>query len=121
MPILQPLTVNEFTTRDSFTFSDDIRKQDANLFMTLFDVDSLFTNIPLNETIDICVKKLYLHNNMKVNGIGKQEFGSLLKLTTKESLFMFNKHYYRQIDGVAMGSPVGPTLANTKLCQHEDQ
>ena len=28
---------------------------------------------------------------MKVNGIGKQEFRTLLELATKESLFMFNK------------------------------
>ena len=121
LPILQPPAFNEFTTRDSFTFSDDIRKQYVNLFRTSFDVDSLSTNIPLNETIDICVNKLYQHNNMKVNVIGKQEFRSLLKLTTKESLFMFNKHYYRQIGGVAIGSPLGPTLANIFLCQHEEQ
>ena len=52
--------------------------QENYLFMTSFDVDSLFTNIPLNETIDICVNKLYTHNNLKANGIGKQEFRSLL-------------------------------------------
>lgn len=71
IPMLKPFTVNEFTTKDSFTFSDDIRKQNSNLFMTSFDVDSLFTNIPLNETIGICVDKLYPSNNMKVNGLGK--------------------------------------------------
>ena len=58
---------------------------------------------------------------MMVNGIGKQEFCSLLKLATRESLFMFNKHYYRQNDWVAMRSPLGPTLANILLCQHEEQ
>ena len=47
IPMLQPVTVNAFTNRDSFSFSDDIRKQDPNLFMTSFDVDSIFTNIPL--------------------------------------------------------------------------
>ena len=34
---------------------------------------------------------------------------------------MFNKHYYRQTDGVAMGSALGPTLDNIFLCQHEEQ
>ena len=119
--MLQPLRVNEFTTRDSFRFSDDIRKQNANLFVTPFNLDSLFTNIALNETIDICVNKLYQHNNMKVNYLCKQEFRSLFKLATKETLFMFNNHCYRQIDGVVMGSPLGLTLANIFLCQHEEQ
>ena len=50
-----------------------------------------------------------------------QEFRSLLELATKESLFMFNKDYYIQIDVVAMGSPLGPILANIFLCQHEEQ
>ena len=27
--------------------------------------------------------------------------------------------FYSQIDGVAMGSPLGPTLANVFLCHHE--
>ena len=32
---------------------------------------------------------------------------------------MFNGQYYQQIDGVAMGSPLGPTLANIFLCYYE--
>ena len=121
IPILEPLTKNEFVTKDSFTFSEDIRKQNVNHFMASFDVDSLFTNIPLNETINICVEKLYIDKNMTVNGFNKQEFQSLLELATKESLFVFNKEYFRQIDGVAMGSPLGPTLANIFLCHYEEK
>ena len=34
---------------------------------------------------------------------------------------MFDGEYYRQIDGVAMGSPLGPTLANVFLGYHESQ
>ena len=52
---------------------------------------------------------------MVINGLGKKEFRSLVELATKESLFGFNKEYYSQIDGVAMGSPLGPMLANIFL------
>ena len=31
----------------------------------------------------------------------------------------FNGNYYKQLDGVAMGSPLGPALANAFLCHHE--
>ena len=37
----------------------------------------------------------------------------------KESFFIFDKTFYKQLDGVGMGSPLGPTLANAFLCYHE--
>ena len=33
-----------------------------------------------------------------------------LRLATKESFFIFDKTFYKQLDGVGMGSPLGPTL-----------
>ena len=36
-----------------------------------------------------------------------------------ESLILFDQEFYKQHDGVAMGSPLGPTLANVFLCYHE--
>ena len=35
----------------------------------------------------------------------------LLEFATKRSHFIFSGQYYDQIDGVAMGSPLGPVLA----------
>ena len=49
----------------------------------------------------------------------KSEFKDLLSLATKESYFVFNNILYKQIDGVAMGSPLGPSLANAFLTHHE--
>ena len=70
-----------------------------NEFMGSLDVDSLFTNIPLKETINICTNLLY--NNVDViEGINKTEFEKLLFLTTQESYFMFNDIFYKQKDGV---------------------
>ena len=42
-----------------------------------------------------------------------------MPLATKESHFIFNEILYKQIDGVAMGSPLGPTIANAFLCFYE--
>ena len=85
-----------------------------------FTNESLFTNIPLEETINMCIDKLF-ENNTKVNNLTKESFRSLLELATLESLFIFNGKYYKQKDGVAMGSPFGPTLANVFLCHFEEQ
>ena len=118
VPIMSPLTTNEFTAKDSFSFAKEIVSQDSNLFMASLDVDSLFTNIPLHETIQICVDSLF-ENCEKIQGLTKTEFSKLLTLATTESFFIFNGTCYKQIDGVAMGSPLGPTLANAFLAYHE--
>ena len=34
---------------------------------------------------------------------------------------MFNNKFYKQIDGVAMGSPLGPGLANIFMCIFENK
>ena len=86
--------------------------------MASLDVDSLFTNIPLDETIDLVTKKVFA-NKRKVNGLSRTDFRRLLELSTKGTVFLFDGKYYRQKDGVAMGSPLGPVLANAFLWHHE--
>ena len=53
-----------------------------------------------------------------VKETSKNDFHDLLNLATKESFFMFNNKFYIQVDGVAMGSPTGPILANIFLSHH---
>ena len=118
VPILSSLTTNEYTIKDSFSFAKEIVQQDSSFYMGSLDVDSLFTNIPLEETINICTESVYNQNDI-VEGLSKSEFKELLSLATKESYFIFNEFLYKQIDGVAMGSPLGPTLANAFLCFYE--
>ena len=116
--IMEPLTKNDFTVKDTFSFANEIRFQNSELCMSSFDIDSLFTNIPLEETINICCDELF-KSTAEISGLNKIQFRSLLELATKESFILFNGKYYKQIDGVAMGSPLGPTLANIFLCFHE--
>ena len=47
----------------------------------------------------------------KVHNFEKEELKQLLTFAAYESSFIFDGEYYTQIDGVAMGSPLGPTLA----------
>ena len=118
VPILNPLTKNEYTVKDSFQFAEEICEQYPTLTMGSLDVDSIFTNIPLDETIDICINRLF-ENTDTVEGLKKSELKQLLCLATKESYFIFNGLLYKQVDGVAMGSPLGPSLANAFLTYYE--
>ena len=47
-------------------------------FMASFDVESLFTNIPLNEVIDICIDDLFCDTNM----IQNLDCNDMIKLLT---------------------------------------
>ena len=82
------------------------------------DVDSLFTNIRLEETTEIFTNELFKESET-VEGLSKTDLKELLSLATKDSYFIFDGTLYKQIDGVAMGSPLGPTLANAFLVYHE--
>ena len=88
--------------------------------MASLDVDPLFTNIPLDETIHICIDSLY-KDDENTPKIPKDVFRNLLTVATKESFFMFNNKFYKQIDGVVMGSPLGPALANIFMCNFENE
>ena len=86
--------------------------------MASLDVDFIFTNVPLDETIEICDNELF-KSSQTVSGLNKQQVLEMLSLTTKENVILFDQKYYSQIDGVAMGSPLGPTWASIFLCYHE--
>ena len=111
VPLLKPFTSNNYTVKDSFDFAKDITQQSSKLFMVSLDLDSLFTNVPLDETIEICVNELF-KSSQTVSGLNKEQVLEMLLLTTKENVILFDQKYYSQIDGVAMGSLLGPTLAN---------
>ena len=67
---------------------------------------------------NICNNLLY-KNVDAIEGINKYEFEKLLSLATRESYFMFNDILCKQKDGVAMGLPLGPTMANVFLSFYE--
>ena len=100
IPILKSSTSNEYTVKDSFAFAEEIVEQDFEFFMGSLYVDSLFTNILLEETIDICANTLF-ENKEKVEGLSKIEFKELLSLATKESYVIFNRKLHKQVDRVA--------------------
>ena len=82
------------------------------------EVDLLFTNVSLDEAIKVCIDELFKFE-MTVPGLNRKEIFEMLSLTLKESIILFDNKYYNQIDGVAMGSPLGLTLASIFLCYHE--
>ena len=87
--------------------------------MASFDIKSLSTNIPLTEMLTLCIQNLY-RNQTHVNNLIKSSFYKLLKITMFESFYIFDGKFYEQCDGVAVGSPLGPTLANFFMFHFEN-
>ena len=110
IPILGPVTTNKFTIKNSFEFAKEVIEQDPGLFMASLDIESLFTKIPLEETMNISCNSLSV---ISIETISKNFWEWLYKF------FNFNGKIYKQTDGVAMGSPLGPSLANAFVCFHE--
>ena len=111
-PVLQNISSN--CVSDSFTFVKEVRKFTFSLssvFLCSFDISSLFTNVPLAETIEICADALY-NDELMAPSFPRNIFVELMQLATSSVEFSFNNNIHRQIDGVAMGSPLGPALAN---------
>ena len=118
--LLSPLVPNNYSFKDTFSFVSQIKN--ANLsrkFLVSYDVTRFFTNFPLQETIDIA-KNLIFNHNTNLN-ITKKELKKLFVFATSQTLFIFNSEFYDQIDGVAMGSPLAPVLANIFMGFHESK
>ena len=59
---LKPLSVNRYTISDTFSFAEEIQNLDIdeNDILVSYDVTSLFTNVPLQETIQIIAEKAFV-------------------------------------------------------------
>ena len=86
--------------------------------MVSFDVASLFTNIPLKESIDLAVSYI-TEGNAKLK-FSKAELSKIFSIATSQTHFLLNGKVFDQIDGVAMSSPLAPVLANLFLGHHEN-
>ena len=90
-------------------------------FLCSFDISSLFTNVPLAETIQICADTLYEGDRIVPLTFPNDIFVQLMTAATSCVEFSFNNIMFRQIDGVTMGSSLGPALANTFVGYYENK
>ena len=62
-------------------------EQDSTLSMGSLDANSLFTNIPLDEFIDVCVNQFF-ENTDTVEGFTKSELSQLLSTPPSSEIFL---------------------------------
>ena len=100
---------------NSATFVDeikDIHLNDNDIFVS-FDVISIFTNVPVDETCGIVKRKLLAENQLASRtSLSVDEIVDLLKLCLLSTCFQWRNTFYEQTNGAAMGSSLSPILAN---------
>ena len=114
---LKPYLDNRFSVVSAKTFVDELSqmKPKNTDSCVSFDIKSLYTNVPLAEVIDDIISTVYSESAVstfwKDSGIKPNILKKMLKLCS-ESIFIYKNEVYQQCDGVAMGSPLAPLLAD---------
>ncbi|XP_047739936.1 uncharacterized protein LOC125178985 [Hyalella azteca] len=115
------MSEQQFSLKSSDDFLDILRAARPSGLLTSLDVTSLFTNVPTEETLEIIAKHVYAHPTLPAPPIPKKILIDL-RLCTSESPFRApDNKIYRQINGVAMGCPLGPTFAEYYMCKIKNQ
>ena len=84
--MLTPFILTDYCTRGSFSFVKEVQGVSvSDYLMVSYDVCSLFTNIPLNETIDLAVDIIF-NDNQSMN-ITKTQLKKLLLLLHHKLIF----------------------------------
>ena len=83
-----------------------------------YDVDSLFTNVPVEDTIEYIIHQIY--NEKKVPQIcSKTVFRRLMYKLTRECAFQINQNLFKQTEGCSMGGPLSVTLPDIHMIRTE--
>ena len=110
---LQPLAINEYTISDTLSFPDILKENslDINEEYVSYDVESLFSSIPLGETIDFILHGIYVRRKLEPF-CNKSVFKKLLNMLCKGCTFLGDSKLIGQVDGSPMGGTISVVLSN---------
>jgi hypothetical protein len=75
--------------------------------MVSFDVVSLFTRVPIKDSLDL------------LGQLFDEDVLALFRHVLNSTYFTYGGHFYKQMDGVAMGSPLSPVIADFFMEEYE--
>ncbi|XP_035711094.1 uncharacterized protein LOC118436684 [Folsomia candida] len=121
--ILKKVTAN-FPThiKNSYEFAQNIKNFiiPPGYELVSFDVTSLFTRVPINETLKIIKKRLDTSTTWKAKTkLSADEILKLLQITINSNYFTWKNVIYKQNDGTPMGSPISGEFAEFFLQELE--
>ena len=114
---------NNDIIRNPQEFSTSLKQQDALLpdeEYASYDVESLFANVPVHETIDYILQEIYVKEKLPKICFKLIMKRLLLKLTT-ENNFMLNSNFHKQTDRCTMGGPLSVILPHIYMTKTEEE
>ena len=76
------------------------------------DVKNLYGNIPTGEGIQAVMELIHEHHDeLNLFGLAPDDVEALLSHCLQNNYFRFNQSFYKQSDGIAMGSRIAPSIA----------
>ena len=109
LKVVDECNINSSTKSISDKLKDIQLEEDEEIIS--FDVKSLYTNVPVKEAIHDCTELLFSGRYQKPP-VDKGTFKQLLDICSCDVIMLTHDGYYRQVDGLAMGSPPAPLVAN---------
>lgn len=120
--ILAPYIPKRYMIESTQEFIDITQSSSHGGMLASLDVVSLFTNVPVSDTVDIILENAYNHPELPAPKIPRNILREMLVVCTTETPFRnINGDVYLQNDGVSMGSPLGPLFANFYMSWLENQ
>ena len=118
---LRPLSKNKYTINDTLSFADMTKRlpplPDDEEYVS-YDVVSLFTKIPLDETIDYIIESIYTYKKLP-QICSKLVFRRLLEKITKDYTFQLCFKFCKPVN-CAMGGPLSVALSDIYMAKVED-
>ena len=102
------------------TICDSLRnvKLEEDEELVSFDVISLYTNVPVKEAIQVAADLIFNGKNPQPP-VDKETFIKLAEVASCDVIMLTHNGFYKQVDGLAMGSPPAPHLANAWMSQFD--
>ena len=102
--------------KDSFEFVKKIKsttsEKEKSYTMCTFDVESLYTNVPVEEAINVTLDYMFKPSKVIDVLFDRNQMKKLLELSIRDAPFRPHGKVYKQIDEIAIGNPLAPIMAD---------
>ena len=120
--IISPYLPAKYQINSTDDFLNILRTCNPRGKLASLDVEALFTNVPIGDTIDIVCRNVYNSPTIPPPPINEATLRKLLLCCTTGCPFTnHDGKIYTQCNGVAMGSPLGVTLASFYMVDLENK
>jgi hypothetical protein len=120
---IKPLNDSKYIIKDTLTFpsilaENEIQEDEEDIS---YDVESLFTNVPVEETIEYILDEIYVNKKLKPLCKSRLIMKRLLQRLISDCLFSVNGRLLKQKDGCSMGSPLSVDISGVFMTKMEKE